>query len=118
MFLYASEMCQLLAALLKLYLACRLYAVYIEPSEEYFKCVYSLLCTLSVLYRLIILWSLQVYRVQSTQNTSTQLKICQFQLETDDIRMLKLVHRISSTKIHSILILQFLSARMLYYSHG
>ncbi|EYE93296.1 uncharacterized protein EURHEDRAFT_160822 [Aspergillus ruber CBS 135680] len=39
--------------------------------------------------------------------------ISNFQLETDDIRMLKLVHRISSTKIHSILILQFLSARMI-----
>lgn len=37
-----------------------------------------------------------------TQNTCTQLVICQFQLGTVDIRMLNLAHSISSTKtLHS-----------------
>lgn len=61
-FLYASEMCQLLTALLKLYSVCRLYAVYIEPIAEYFKCVFFSYSVL--LYSVIILWSrLQLYKV-------------------------------------------------------
>lgn len=62
MFLYASEMCQLLTALLKLYSVCRRYAVYIEPIAEYFKCVFFSYSVL--LYSVIILWSrLQLYKV-------------------------------------------------------